>query len=98
MSGNLRDPPISFSKKNQIVGETGRTKSWHIGRDLATEVSEITKHEKVSRAERNEAQETDRGSRSLSIVATESRETEPREPVSSQGKGRNTELPLGNTR
>jgi hypothetical protein len=67
-------------------------------RDLATEVSEITKYEKVFEAERNEVPETDRGSRSLLIVATESRETGPREPVSSQGEGRKTELPLGNTR
>jgi hypothetical protein len=67
-------------------------------RDLATEVSKTTKHEKVSRAERKEALETGRGSRSLSIVAIENRETDPRKPVSSQGEGRNTELPLGNTR
>src|SRR5437899_310070 len=36
-------------------------------------------------AERNEAVEMDRGSRSALIVAPESRETDPRKPVSSQG-------------
>jgi len=49
-------------------------------------------------AERNEAVETDKGSRSVFIVAPESRETDPREPVSSQGGRRVTELSLGNTR
>ena len=48
-------------------------------------------------AERNEAVEMDRGSRSALIVALESRETDPRKPVSSQGGRRFTELPLGNT-
>jgi hypothetical protein len=38
-------------------------------------------------AERNEAVEMDRGSRSALIVAPESRETDPRKPVSSQGGG-----------
>jgi hypothetical protein len=75
-----------------------RTKSWHFRRDLANKVSETTKYEKVSETERNEVAEMDRGSRSLLIVAMESRETYPREPVSSQGEGRETELPLGNTR
>ena len=36
-------------------------------------------------AERNEAVEMDRGSRSALTVASESRETDPRKPVSSQG-------------
>ena len=36
-------------------------------------------------AERNEAVEMDRGSRSALIVALESRETDPRKPVSSKG-------------
>ena len=66
--------------------------------DLAAGVSERAKHEEVSMAERNEAVETDKGSRSVFIVAPESRETDPREPVSSQGGRRVTELPLGNTR
>ncbi len=48
-------------------------------------------------AERNEAVEMDRGSRSALIVALESRETDPRKPVSSKGGRRSTELPLGNT-
>ena|SRR5215469_2655936 len=78
--------------------DTGTTTSRHTGGDLATGVSKQAKHEKVSRAERNEAIETDKGSRSVSIVASESRETDPRKPVSSQGRRRVTELPLGNTR
>lgn len=48
-------------------------------------MSEQAKHEEVSEAERNEAFETHKGSRRVSIVAPESRETDPREPVSSQG-------------
>ena len=49
-------------------------------------------------AERNEALETGKGSRSVSVVAPESRKTDPRKPASSQGGRRVTELPLGNTR
>ena len=36
-------------------------------------------------AERNEVFETDKGSRSVPIVAPESRETDPRKPSSSKG-------------
>ena len=64
---------------------TGRTTTWHTGTDLATGVSKRAKHQEVSMAERNEAVEMDRGSRSALIVAPESRETDPRKPVSSQG-------------
>jgi hypothetical protein len=78
--------------------DTGLTTSWHPRTDLAAGVSKRAKHKEVSMAERNEAAETDRGSRSVFIVALESRKTDPRKPVSSQGRRRFTELPLGNTR
>src|SRR6266478_6732684 len=70
---------------NQKRDDTGRTTTWHTGTDLATGVSKRAKHQEVSMAERNEAVEMDRGSRSALIVAPESRETDPRKPVSSQG-------------
>jgi hypothetical protein len=86
-------PPIG-----QTTDGTGLPTSWHPRDSLAAGVSERAKHEGVSRAERNEARETDQGSRSVFIVASESRETGPREPVSSQGRRRFTELPPGHTR
>jgi RNA-directed DNA polymerase len=58
-------------------------------------VSETTKQQKVSRTEHKEVLEKDRGSRSPSIVARESRETEPREPVSSEGKDRKEGTDIG---
>ena len=82
---------------NQKRDDTGRTTTWHTGTDLAAGVSKRAKHQEVLMAERNEAVEKDRGSRSALIVAPESRETDPRKPVSSQGGRRFTELPLGNT-
>ena len=90
----LRSPPPI----RQTRDGTGLPTSWHPGISVAAGVSERAKHEGVSRAERNEASETGQGSRSVFIVAPESRETDPREPVSSQGRRRFTELPLGNTR
>jgi hypothetical protein len=78
----------------QKQGDTGLPTSWHSRGGLAAGVSEHAKHEEVSWAERNEAHETDQGSRSVFIVALESRETGPRKPVSSQGRRRFTELPL----
>ena len=97
--GNLREPPVSFSEAARA-----REGHWHEQQpgtpegDLAAGVSKRAKHEEVSMAERNEVVETDKGSRSVFIVALESRETDPREPASSQGRRRVTELPLGNTR
>ena len=85
-------------RHGQKQGDTGIPTSWHPRGSLAAGVSERAKHEEVSQAERNEAGETGQGSRSAFIVAPESRETGPREPVSSQGRRRFTELPLGNTR
>ena len=82
---------------NQKGADTGRTTTWHTRTDLAAGVSKPAKHQEVLTAERNEAVEMDRGSRSALIVAPESRETDPRKPVSSQGGRRSTELPLGNT-
>ena len=82
---------------NQKRDDTGRTTTGHTRPDLAAGVSEPAKHQEVSMAERNEAVEMDRGSRSALIVALESRETDPRKPVSSKGGRRSTELPLGNT-
>jgi hypothetical protein len=81
----------------QKQGDTGSTTSRHPRDSLAAGVSERAKHEGVSRAERNEAGETDQGSRSVFIVAPESRETDPRKPVSSQGRRRFTDPSLGNT-
>jgi hypothetical protein len=83
---------------SQIKDDTGPPTSWHPRGGLAAGVSKGAKHEGVSLAERNEAGETDQGSRSVFIVAPESRETDPRKPVSSQGRRRFTELPLGHTR
>ena len=91
---SLRSPP----QIGQTKGDTGTPTPWHSRSSLAAGVSERAKHEGVSQAERNEASETDQGSRSVFIVAPESRETGPREPASSQGRRRFTELPLGNTR
>ena len=82
---------------NQKRDDTGRTTTWHTRTDLAAGVSKRAKHQEVLTAERNEAVEKDRGSRSALIVAPESRETDPRKPASSQGGRRFTELPLGNT-
>jgi hypothetical protein len=90
----LRSPPPICQTKDG----TGLPMSWHPRGSLAAGVSERAKHEGVSRAERNEARETDQGSRSAFIVAPESRETGPREPASSQGRRRFTELPPGHTR
>ena len=70
---------------NQKRADTGRTTTWHTRPGLAAGVSERAKHQEVSMAERNEAVEMDRGSRSALIVAPESRETDPRKPVSSKG-------------
>jgi hypothetical protein len=78
---------------NQKRDDTGRTTTWHARTDLAAGVSKGAKHQEVSVAERNEAVEMDRGSRSALIVAPESRETDPRKPVSSQGGRRFTERP-----
>jgi hypothetical protein len=87
-------PPLL---RNQKRVDTGRTTTWHTRTDLAAGVSKPVKHQEVLMAERNEAVETDSGSRSALIVAPESRETDPRKPVSSQGGRRFTELLLGNT-
>jgi hypothetical protein len=81
----------------QTKDDPGISTSWHPRKDLAAGVSERAKHEGVSWAERNEACETGQGSRSVFIVAPESRETGPRKPVSSQGGRRSTEPPLGHT-
>ena len=83
--------------RNQKRAGTGKTTTGHTGTDLAAGVSKQAKHQEVLMAERNEAVEMDRGSRSALIVAPESRETDPRKPVSSKGGRRSTELPLGNT-
>jgi hypothetical protein len=90
---SLRSP----LRDRQKQGDTGIPTSWHSRGSLAAGVSERAKHEEVSQAERNEAGETGQGSRSVFIVAPESRETDPRKPVSSQGRRRFTELPLGHT-
>jgi|SRR5689334_6185230 len=65
----------------QTKGDTGSPTPGHSRGSLAAGVSECAKLEGVSLAERNEARETDRGSRSVFIVAPESRETDPRKPV-----------------
>ena len=62
-----------------------RTTTWHTRTDLAAGVRKPAKHQEVLMAERNEAVEMDRGSRSALIVAPESREADPRKPVSSHG-------------
>jgi len=82
----------------QTKGDTGIPTSRHSRGRLAAGVSERAKHEGVSRAERNEARETDQSSRSVFIVAPESRETGPRKPVSSQGRRRFTDPSRGHTR
>jgi hypothetical protein len=91
---SLRSP----LRTSQKQGDTGTPTSWHPRGRLAAGMSEHARHEEVWRAERNEAHETDQGSRSVFIVALESRETGPRKPVSSQGRRRFTELPLRHTR
>jgi hypothetical protein len=91
---SLRSP----LRSGQTKDGTGRPTSWHSRGSLAAGVSERAKHEGVSRAERNEARETGQGSRSVFIVASESRETGPREPASSQGRRRFTDLLPGHTR
>lgn len=56
---------------------------------------ENRKRTEVSSAERKaKAQEKDRGSLSITIVALESGETNPRKPASSEGRCRVTEPPL----
>jgi hypothetical protein len=90
---SLRSP----LRLRQTKDDTGTPTSWHPRDSLAAGVSERAKHEEVSRAERNEAGETGQGSRSVFIVAPESRETDPRKPVSSQGRRRFTDLSLGHT-
>jgi len=82
----------------QTKGDTGTSTPGHPRDGLATGVSKRAKHEGVSQVERNEARETDQGSRSVFIVASESRETGPRKPASSQGRRRFTDPSLGNTR
>src|SRR5438270_7828557 len=67
---SLRSPPPI----RQTRDGTGLPTSWHSRGSLAAGVSECAKHEGVSRAERNEAHETDQGSRSVFIVVSESRE------------------------
>jgi hypothetical protein len=58
---------------------------------------ENRKRTEVSSAEpKAKAQEKDRGSLSITIVATESRETNPKKPVSSQGRCRVAETAVGN--
>ena len=89
---------LSPLQLRQSRDNTGLTTSWHTRTDLAAGVSKRAKHEEVSMADRNEVVGTDKGSRSVLIVAPESRETDPREPASSQGGRRVTELSLGNTR
>jgi hypothetical protein len=91
---SLRSP----FRHSQKQGDTGTPTPRHPRGSLAAGVSERAKPEEVSSAERNEARETDQGSRSVFIVAFENRETGPRKPVSSQGGHRFTGLPLGNTR
>ena len=98
--------PWKLERASCLLFRSGQSKGghWHEQQpgtpecDLAAGVSKRAKREEVSMAERNEAVETDKGSRSVFIVAPESRETDPREPASSQGGRRVTELPLGNTR
>ena len=90
-----RRPPLRIG---QTKGDTGTLTPGHPRGSLAAGVSKRAKHEEVSRAERNEARETGQGSRSVFIVAPESRETDPRKPVSSQGRRRFTDPSLGNTR
>jgi hypothetical protein len=85
-------------RTSQIKDDPGSPTSRHPRGGLAAGVSERAKHEGVSLAERNEAGETDQGSRSVFIVAPESRETDPRKPVSSQGRRRSTDPSLGHTR
>ena len=62
--------PLQIGQK---WGDTGTPTPWHPRGGLATGVSKRAKHEEVSRAERNEARETDQGSRSVFIVCAEQR-------------------------
>ena len=66
---SLRSPPPIGQTKDG----TGLPTSRHPRGSLAARVSERAKHEGVSRAERNEASETDQGSRSVFIVCAEQR-------------------------
>ena len=98
--GSLRtwEIRLSPSEKSQKEGDTGKRTPWHIARGLASGVSEKARQRRGSTGERNKPVEMESGSLSGPIVATESRRTHPRKPVSSQGGCRNTEPPLGNTR
>jgi hypothetical protein len=80
------------------LGDTGRPTPWRAERDPVFCASEKAGQRRVSTSERNELGEKESGSLSGLIVALESRRTDPRKPVSSQGGCRNTEPPLGNTR
>ena len=57
----------------QTKGDTGTSTSWRPRDSLVPGVSKRAKHEGVSRAERNEARETDQGRRSVFIVCAEQR-------------------------
>lgn len=85
------------SAPSQNKGDTGRTTSGRTGSGLAAGASERASQRRVSASERHESAEKSSGSLSDPIVALESRRTDPREPGSSQGDRRNTELPLRNT-
>lgn len=84
---------------NQSKGETGLRTPWRKRSGLGLSASEnVRATRRVLLGECNEPGEKGSGSLSGFIVAMESRRTDPREPVSSEGSCRNTEPSLGNTR
>jgi hypothetical protein len=87
---------LSPSEKSQKVGGTGQRTPWRTGRDLVSGASEKARQRRVSPGESNEPGETESGSLSGLIVANESRRTELREPVSSQGGRQRNGTATGN--
>lgn len=98
LPGNLGDPSLSLCEREPEQGRTGLTTSWHAGGSPVTGMSERAGQQRVSPSERNERGEMGSGSRSVLVVARESRRTTPREPVNSEGGHRSTEPSLGNMR
>jgi hypothetical protein len=83
-------------RKSAGIGSSRFNKFQDWERAIGSRSSRKRKRVGVSSAEfKAKAQEKDRGSLSLSIVARESGETIPREPVSSEGGGRVVEPSLG---
>ena len=90
----VRSVSLLSRKSQKQKGGTGQTTPWRTSKRPSGSGERKSGQRKVLRRESNERRETESGSLSGFIVATESRRTDLREPVSSEGGRQNTEPSL----